>query len=558
MRASAALAAAVLVTTWNLASARADVPPEWISRVPLGTSLNGAVGGFVVDDAGVSYITGTGGPGSNVDVVTAAFAADGTLLWSQMFDGPNSWHDQGRGITLGPNGTLWVTGNTPDPQSRARLLLLQYDRAEGTLLQSVILGITDPFTSEHGASVAVDAQGNVFAVGGTTGDGGDALAVKFDAAGQLQWMQPWDGPAWGPYSQDSAWEVLLDPEGNPVVMIHGVMNSLHPDYVVIKYAASDGSVLWQANWGVNGGDFPTDMEIDAAGDVYVTGTGINFTDMFSTIKLSGEDGSLLWQEYDTFTIEDYAVALALDDAGGVYITGGGDPDGNRSNFNDNIYTVKRDAQTGSLLWQFAYGEDCHGCFDVPSDVVVDASGRCYVVGQTNSPPHSGTILFVLDAATGVETDRGVISGSVGAGAAAGQLQLDGAQNLYNGGMLWNGDTGAHEMTVVKYASLASELYHVVVPDLVAGEESLFTIHNGTPGSKQFLVYSLRGPGSTPVPRLDVTLGLDRPRFADGGHCDANGECAIAIPVPPRAAGRTAWFQVAEKGRTTPVVQRTAR
>ena len=40
------------------------------------------------------------------------------------------------------------------------------------------------------------------------------------------------------------------------------------------------------------------MEIDAAGDVYVTGIGIDFIDKFSTIKLRGSDGQLLWQFYD--------------------------------------------------------------------------------------------------------------------------------------------------------------------------------------------------------------------------------------------------------------------
>jgi hypothetical protein len=153
------------------------------------------------------------------------------------------------------------------------------------------------------------------------------------------------------------------------VLIHGVMGSLHPDYVVVKYGASDGATIWQANWGVNGEDSPRDMEIDALGDVYVTGTGLDFHDKFSTIKLRGSDGSLLWQAYDAGGLDDGAAALSLDGIGGVFITGTVDPDGDQSNLNDNIYTVKRDAATGAQLWTHLYGANASVATTLGPDVV---------------------------------------------------------------------------------------------------------------------------------------------------------------------------------------------
>jgi hypothetical protein len=107
------------------------------------------------------------------------------------------------------------------------------------------------------------------------------------------------------------------------------------------------------HWGVNGADSPNDMTMDSSGDFYVTGTGINLSDRFSTIKVRGSDGALLWQQYDSNGAHDSAIAVALDGQGGAYITGSSDPDGDESNQNDNFYTVKRDAQTGAFLWSFA-------------------------------------------------------------------------------------------------------------------------------------------------------------------------------------------------------------
>jgi len=434
-------------------AAAADLNPEWLARLPVGASLTAGLQGMVVDAAGVSYVTGISGSSSNTDITTAAYAPDGTLLWSRVWDGPFSWHDQSRGIALGPGGLVYVTGNTPGPGSYARVVVLAYDGATGTLVKSFEY-TSGPGISEHGQSVAVDAAGGIYVAGGTVGDGGDALVLAFEANGQLRWQRTWDGPAGGPYTQDSALEVLIDPSGDPVVLIHGVMASLHPDYVVIKYAAATGLTKWQATWGVSGGDYPRDMEIDAQGDVYVTGIGIDFQDKFSTIKLDGSDGSLLWQAYDWTGYHNGVAGLALDGQGGVYVTGSVDPDGDESNLNDNIYTVKRDAQGGALLWTHLYGANCLGCYDFSGDVIVDAAGHAFVAGVTNSPPYGmDAILLVLDAATGLETDRGIITGGAIESAWSRELRFDAAFNLLVGGEISNVNTGQVDISVAKYASL---------------------------------------------------------------------------------------------------------
>ncbi|MEP0845305.1 MAG: PQQ-binding-like beta-propeller repeat protein, partial [Phycisphaerae bacterium] len=226
----------------------AELSPEWVRPVPAGASLSAGMQAMVVNAAGISYITGINGPSSNTNCITAAIAPDGALLWSDEFNGAANWHDQARGIALGPDSVLYVVGNTPGPGSYARVLLLKYDAATGARLDATEYS-SGPFTSEYGGSVAVDPLGDVYVGGGTVGDGADALILKFDADGQVQWVRTWDGPAFGPYSQDSVQGLTLDPDGNPVVLIHGVMNSLHPDYVVIKYDAADGNVIWETHWG---------------------------------------------------------------------------------------------------------------------------------------------------------------------------------------------------------------------------------------------------------------------------------------------------------------------
>jgi outer membrane protein assembly factor BamB len=337
------------------------------------------------------------------------------------------------------------------------------------------------------------------------------------------------------------------------------MGSNHPDYVVVKYAADTGDELWTATWGSNGEDWPQEMEIDAAGDLYVTGTAIQFTNKFSTIKLRGSDGALMWQAYDSAGADDGARALALDGQGGVYITGGVDPDGDQSNSNDNIYTVKRDAATGAQLWTHLYGSSIKKHLDLPSDVVVDPAGHVFVGGVTNSPPYTyDMITLVLDAATGAETDRHIIPGGPGNAAGSGFMRFDAAFNLFNGGQTLNADTGAVAMSLVKFTTLASPLYQMIVSQLTGGADATFDVAHATPMQLQIVAFSLAGTAALPVPSLGITLGLAAPQLLLLAPADVTGAFGIPLHIPAGAAGVTAWFQTVQMNGATPVIKRTVQ
>ncbi|MEO7168333.1 MAG: hypothetical protein ABI016_15035 [Chthoniobacterales bacterium] len=437
------------------AASYSQLAPEWITRVPVGNSLTAGIQGFHVDADGTSYMTGISGPSPNTDITTVSLAPDGTIRWSQTWNSVGSGADQARGIAMGPDNVLYVVGNTPGPQSFANVLVLAYDAATGLLLDTIQYS-SAPGTSEFGESIVADSAGNIYISGGTVGDGLDVMTLKFNAAGDLQWRRTWDGPAFAPFSTDVAVKVLLDLTGDLLVLIEGVQSSQHPDYEVVKYAGTNGATRWEANWGVTGFDAPSDMEIDALGDIYVTGLGIDSIDKISTIKLNGSNGQLLWQFYDAVGLDHGVGALFLDGTGGVIIDGNSDPDGDQSNFNNQFYTIKRDALTGALLWTHIYGDTCVGCYDIPSDVGVDSAGNVIVLGSTSSPPfNNDKILLVLDNATGFEINRGLIFHTGSEILSSGSLRFDSAFNVYDGGSVYNADTGAVNMSDTKWTSLVA-------------------------------------------------------------------------------------------------------
>src|SRR5262245_17079952 len=131
---------------------RAELSPEWVTRVPVGTSLTSGPAGIYVDPDGVSYIAGISGPSSNTDITTVSIAPDGSIRWSRTFNSGGTKADQARGITKSADGIVYVVGNTPGPGSFANVLILGYDASTGALLTTIKFS-SGPGLSEIGASI---------------------------------------------------------------------------------------------------------------------------------------------------------------------------------------------------------------------------------------------------------------------------------------------------------------------------------------------------------------------------------------------------------------------
>jgi|GEM_PF-2012782 len=95
----------------------------------------------------------------------------------------------------------------------------------------------------------------------------------------------------------------------------------------------------------------------------------------------------------------------------------------------------------------------------------------------------------------------------------------------------------------------------VTPDpLLAGNPATFTVTHGEPNESTFLAYSVRGPGATYVPQLDVMLGLTGPTQAGGVvQSDLLGQASWTLPIPPNTAGLDIWLQAVQDQQATNVV-----
>ena len=279
----------------------------------------------VVDAAGNAYVTGFSyGADFDFDWATLKFAADGTLLWERRLDVPGRSDDRAADMALLPGGSIIVSGVTQpggeqfpdndvetvayDPQgtvvwqarwsdtagshemvfdldvdASGRIAItgttqenpspyvppfpvtLRYD-ASGALLQTI--------RSDGGASVDVDAAGNVFVAGHFVTS--PSTVAKFSASGSRVWSAPLTVGA-----GDALRALFVAADAAGAVTVAATVSDTstgNGDYLTIRFAP-DGRELWRHRFGGPGDPGQNDqvagVAIDAAGAALVTGTSWN-------------------------------------------------------------------------------------------------------------------------------------------------------------------------------------------------------------------------------------------------------------------------------------------
>jgi hypothetical protein len=339
--------------------------------------------------------------------------------WSKQLG--TSGEDHARAVALDGAGNVYVAGFTDGAISGATsagaedILVIKLD-PDGKQLWARQLGSAG---RELVLGMAVDAQGQVYAAGSTTGDlkgqnaGNDGtckdtncpdlFVVKLSSSGSPLWTQQL-----GTKGDDTANGIALDATGVYVTGktagdLDGHKSAGWNDVFLIKYSL-DGSKLWSQQFGNYSFDEGRAVAADGKGTVLVTGylapkTGND--DIFLSAR-SGDSGAELWQRTLTspgiVNEEGYAVAV---DSAGITVCGytmGALP-GNTATSVSDLFVARYDP-SGTQLWVTQIGAADTGgvSFSLAKGVVV-AGGAVYATGFTNGDlgptPLGGYDLFLL-------------------------------------------------------------------------------------------------------------------------------------------------------------------
>lgn len=98
-------------------------------------------------------------------------------------------------------------------------------------------------------------------------------------------------------------------------------------------------------------------------------------------------------------------------------------------------------------------------------------------------------------------------------------------------------------------------HRLSVDPMVSGQHVELTARGGRPNEVTWFFVTRSGEAQTPFPQLGVTLGLANPRPIGVVPTNNQGVATDTMFPQPFLAGTTLWFQAAQAGSTTQVVER---
>lgn len=481
----------------------AQVDTVWVNRWTSPGGESDWAYAIAVDDSGHIYVTGkTENTGTNGDWTTIKYYSNGDTAWIRNFASPGTYNERANAIAIGPSGNLYLTGYTMSSGS-GDYLTIKYRPNGDTAWTARYNGLGGGYDFAHW--VTVDDEENVYVTGYSRGFSyqNDIATVKYDSLGNQLWAALFNGT--GNYS-DKGHKVIAGNDG--YIYVAGYANPFSSgtryDYVTIKYDASGGDTAWVRTYNgtADSSDMVRDIEVDASGNVYVTGSSRTtgaLSDII-TIKynaLGTEQWTARYNNPDT-SASDGGYGLEVDSLGNVYVVGQSIGLGTGSD----IVTIKYDS-TGNDVWVARYNGPAND-YDTPSDeeggkcMTMDQYGNIYVTGVSRGATSVNDYVAIMYDSAGVE--RWVAGynccDSVDYALA---VATDNAGSVYITGRSVGGGT-YYDMATVKYYSAVG----VQENKIVSTEQLLLEIHPNPARTHSTIRYALQHEGRVSLSIYDVS------------------------------------------------------
>ncbi len=346
--------------------------------------------------------------------------------------------------TLMTNGLPGLSG----PPVNLMVATVQSSSAQGG---AVSLVTSQPWVRRYNGSdnnedqafaVVADPDGNII-VGGYSyriGSGLDFLTIKYTPAGVGLWTNRFDGPSHG---NDQTKAVAVDGSGG--VYVTGDSEGI----TTIKYAAN-GTPVWTNTYSSSATFlFFTGLAVDHDGNAYIAAVDAD-SDAYVTVKYD-VNGNPAWTNFFKYspTSQESAADLAVDAAGNIFVTGSSFDNGT------GCLTVKY-ASDGSVLWARRYLIDgTGGTGGSGTQVIVDQQQNVLVAVDMHSI-YGNNYAVVKYSNSGTALWTNVVTAVSYAGGGVPRITVDPVGNVF----LVGGTPGATtaDFTTVKYSSTGVPLW----------------------------------------------------------------------------------------------------
>lgn len=298
---------------------------------------------------------------NNTSMFVVKYDASGNVVWARAAHA--SYGINGSGIACDANGNIYVTGDFSgssasfgstsvlNPNSVAQMLfVVKYD-SNGNDLWSRNAVSTGMYAQEEARAVCVDPLGNAYISGyfsapniyfgsyqltnSTTNI--DGFIVKYDGNGNVAWARNISGD-----DGEDITSLAIDPAGSLYAAGYFSSDTVHIGANILTCVNGfkcmllkfdlNGNNIWATSSGGWGNTSFTDICIDPAGSVLVTGYSMgNYSfDSYSVTGNNGHDmfvlkydsaATVIWLRTGESTGNEYGNSICTDASGNIYVEG---------------------------------------------------------------------------------------------------------------------------------------------------------------------------------------------------------------------------------------------
>lgn len=349
----------------------------WVARYNGNGNARDRAVKVVVDKVGNVFITGRSASVNNDDYVSIKYNATGAQQWLKIFDG--GFTDRATDMAIDAVGDIYVTGRSSNG-TNPDIVTVKYTNA-GTESWSAIYDRVD---YDIPTAIVLDKSGNIFVTGQSDADAStlfnyDYITLKYNSAGKQQWASLYNNVG----NDDVASDLKVDAAGNVYVTGTSDANAtalVSTDYATVKYNSA-GVQQWAKiyNGTASSNDEANSLALTPASEVLVVGRSQTISQFDGFVQLYDETGNKKWAY--TFTgvgdNTDYANDMTIDPSGNIIVVGSTANIG--TDHNMSIVKLK---PNGDTLWTREVTGTFSGSTDEATAVIVDASGFIYVTGYT--------------------------------------------------------------------------------------------------------------------------------------------------------------------------------
>lgn len=319
--------------------------------------------------------------------------------------------------------------------------------AQRTLVNTKWTSISGSIGQYDWSSTCLDPQKRLCTTGNkvVNGQGTNISTIRYNVDGSVAWEAYWNGDTNG-----DDYGTAITSDSTSIYVCGATFNVVNNDFdiVVLKYNQNNGDLLWNYIYSdIAGGlDIPSDIAINAQGNIFVTGVRQSSSTLADYCTLSiNNSGGLVWSQfYDYASSYDLSAKVVVKSNGDCVVTGGSGNSWTDGEICSILYSstgeqlgVKR---TGSLTTYF----------DQPLDMKRDDSDNIYIVGRI-STNGNGEDLKLIKMDQDLNILWSVTKDGYGLDDLGQSIVLDESGNVYVAGYFTN-VSNRKEVCLMKYDS----------------------------------------------------------------------------------------------------------